>query len=349
MSSNYVDPTLQVIRTPPRRVKVKNISISKKIIGGTGVLCFLIFVYHQTDPGVSTVSTDRENGVRVVQKVETRNSDCLSSITQMRQIKLYSQNDEDGALLQALRCTGGHGTKEYFEFGSQTGVEVNTRILREHFGWKGHLLDGGNENPSISLHKEWFTPSNIVSLLQKYSASKTLDVLSIDCDYDDFFVLREILLAGYRPRVLIIEYNRNFHWDTMAVTTVAKTIGQEGSITAMGDCYFGASASAMTMLADAFRYALVFSNGVNLVFIDRDIAKKLSLILPDAASITPPIEYKIHQPCPGREWGLVDSSIIGVVTDPSVSHVILNETMSKVKLNLVESKQYRFFEPEPEK
>ena len=103
------------------------------------------------------------------------------------------------------------------------------------------------------------------------------------------------------------------------------------------------------MLADAFGYALVFSNSVNLMFIDRDIAKKLGLILPDPASITPPIEDKIHSPCPGREWGLVDSKIIGAVTDPSVSHAILNETMSKVKLNMVEIKQYRFFEPEPEK
>merc|ERR1719215_956526 len=125
-------------------------------------------------------------------------SDCLSRVGNVRGIGLYSQNDEDGVLLQTLRCMGGHGKKEYFEFGSETGIQVNTRILRDLYGWHGHLLDGSNENPDIPLHQEFFTPSNIVSLLEKYKASKTLDVLSVDTDYDDFFTTREILLAGYR-------------------------------------------------------------------------------------------------------------------------------------------------------
>ena len=91
---------------------------------------------------------------------------------------------------------GGMGKKEYFEFGSESGVEVNTRVLRELYGWHGHLLDGGNENPDIPLHKEYFTPSNIVSLLEKYEVSENLDVLSIDADYDDFWIMREIWLPG---------------------------------------------------------------------------------------------------------------------------------------------------------
>ena len=93
---------------------------------------------------------------------------------------MYSQNDEDGALLQTLRCMAweaGHGSKEYFEFDSESGVEVNTRILRDLYGWTAHLLDGSLENPDIPLHKDFFTPSNIVSLLQKYEVSKHLDVL----------------------------------------------------------------------------------------------------------------------------------------------------------------------------
>ena len=134
-------------------------------------------------------------------------NDCLLQIAHVTDIKIYSQNDEDGALLQTLRCMGGHGTKEYFEFGSENGMEVNTRILRDIYGWKGHLLDGGNENDEINLHKEFFSPSNIVSLLEKYKASKSLDVLSIDSDYDDFYIMREILLAGYTPRILIVEFN----------------------------------------------------------------------------------------------------------------------------------------------
>jgi len=50
---------------------------------------------------------------------------------------------------------GGNGSKEYFEFDSESGVEVNTRILRDLYGWTGHLLDGSLENPDIPLHKDF--------------------------------------------------------------------------------------------------------------------------------------------------------------------------------------------------
>ena len=154
----------------------------------------LIFIVNSLNPNVNVADS------QVLKKDSTTTTgqsyDCLASVSHVQNIRLYSQNDEDGALLQILKCLGGHGKKEYFEFGSETGIEVNTRILRDLYGWKGHLLDGGNENPEIPLHKEWFTPSNIVSLLQKYNVDKNLDVLSVDTDYDDFWTTREILVAG---------------------------------------------------------------------------------------------------------------------------------------------------------
>jgi len=170
---------------------------------------------------------------------------------------------------------GGHGTKEYFEFGSESGVEVNTRILRELYDWHGHLLDGGYEDPSIPLHKEYFTPSNIVQLLQKYKVNKNLDVLSIDTDYDDLWIMREILVAGYKPRILITEYNCNFGYE-WSVSTVMKPIGKEEDIHWSGDCYFGASASAFIKLAKVFGYTPVWSNTVNLMWVQIDLAIELN-------------------------------------------------------------------------
>lgn len=207
---------------------------------------------HQWPQRITAITDSSTNATTL-----TQINDCLLRVANVRNIKLYSQNDEDGALLQTLRCMGGHGGKEYFEFGSETGVEVNTRILRELYGWRGHLLDGGNENPDINLHKEWFTPSNIVSLLKKYKVSKNLDVLSIDCDYDDFYVMREILLAGYKPRILMAEYNSNFG-DEWSVSTVAKPVGKEDELRWSGNCYFGVSASALIMLGRVFGYTPVW-------------------------------------------------------------------------------------------
>merc|ERR1712238_106180 len=149
-------------------------------------------------------------------------------------------------------------------------------------------------------HKEFFTPSNIVSLLQKYEVSKHLDVLSVDSDYDDLYVTREILLAGYKPRVLITEFNVNFasEW---AVSTIAKPVGKENEVLWGGDCYFGASAKAIIYLVQAFGYTPVFSNHVNLIFVR--------------------LAQALHHNCSGRKWKLIDDSTMRTkAVDPDISH-----------------------------
>ena len=92
-------------------------------------------------------------------------------------------------------------------------MEVNTRLLREEFGWHGNYLDGGEPNPALSLHHAFFNASNIVGLMRAHGASRNLALLSVDCDFDDLFVLREILLSGFKPRVLVAEYNPQFMLD----------------------------------------------------------------------------------------------------------------------------------------
>lgn len=258
--------------------------------------------------------------------------DCLSRVGNVRNVALYSQNDEDGAILQILRCMGGHGKKEYFEFGSQKGTEVNTRVLRDLYGWKGHLLDGDNEDPAIPLHKEFITPSNIESLLLKYNVSKDLDLLSVDTDYDDFWIMREILLAGYKPRVLIGEYNSNFA-SSWSVSTVAKPIGKESEFGWKGDCYFGVSGTALISLVQAFGYTPVFSNHVNLMFVRLDQAQELNMIIPSIENFPDPDPTPLHSACDGRTWKLIDPAIIKeTATNPKSLHTAFANSFSDVTL-----------------
>ena len=84
---------------------------------------------------------------------------------------------------------------------------------REKKGWKvaeSLLLDGDHENPEIRLEKVIFWPDNIVQLFQRFKVKKTFDLLSVDTDSYEFFMLEAILEAGYQPRVIIVEYNANF-------------------------------------------------------------------------------------------------------------------------------------------
>ena len=84
---------------------------------------------------------------------------------------------------------------------------------REKKGWdvKGSLLlDGGNQNPKINLKKVIFWPDNIVDHFRRFEVKPSFDLLSVDTDSYDFFMLEAILVANYTPRVIIVEYNANF-------------------------------------------------------------------------------------------------------------------------------------------
>ena len=47
-------------------------------------------------------------------------------------------------------------------------------------------MDGGNENESIGLRKEFIQKENIVELFRKYNVPHNINVLSVDIDFNDF-------------------------------------------------------------------------------------------------------------------------------------------------------------------
>merc|ERR1712183_229187 len=88
----------------------------------------------------------------------------------------------------------------------------NTNYLKIVKGWKGLVMDGGFEKPAINLHKEWITKDNVVSLFEKYAVPQEADLVSIDIDGCDLWVLYN-LTKVYRPRVVLVESNPFFAAD----------------------------------------------------------------------------------------------------------------------------------------
>ena len=74
-------------------------------------------------------------------------------------------------------------------------------------------MDGRFEDPSINLKKVMFWPSNIVQLFQEFGVKTHFDLLSVDMDSYDWFILERILEAGYKPRVIVVEININMNLD----------------------------------------------------------------------------------------------------------------------------------------
>ena len=53
----------------------------------------------------------------------------------------------------------------------------------------------------------FFRPSNILDHFDTFEVPTEFDLLSVDTDAYDWFMLETILEAGYRPRVIVTEYN----------------------------------------------------------------------------------------------------------------------------------------------
>jgi hypothetical protein len=121
--------------------------------------------------------------------------------------KTYSQNGEDGVLLKILDLIS-IKHRYYVEFGVQDGSECSTRILREKYNFTGLMMDGSHSNETTNLKQEFIKESNTVDLFIKHKVPMYFDVLSIDIDTFDFWVLERLLSSGlYHPRIIIVEVN----------------------------------------------------------------------------------------------------------------------------------------------
>jgi len=182
--------------------------------------------------------------------------------------RVYSQNGEDGVIKMIFECIG-KSTGTYVEFGCESGNECNTRLLREA-GWKGLLMDGSWHIPQINLQKEFITKSNINDLFKKHHVPKNLELLSIDIDYNDFYVWQAVD-KSYKPDVVVIEYNATHLPHEDKIVLYHPTTMWDGTN------YFGGSLLAMFNLGRSKGYSLVYaeSRGVNLFFIRDDLLEQI--------------------------------------------------------------------------
>jgi hypothetical protein len=191
--------------------------------------------------------------------------------------KVYSQNDEDGILQEIFRRIGA-ASRTFVEFGVETGVECNTaKLLIE--GWRGLWIEGNPESVSamvknfapfiaagkLAVRTSRITAENINELVEKGGMRGDIDLLSIDIDYNDYWVWKAIEVV--RPRVVVIEYNASLrpplslavpydpqeHWD--------------------GSNFYGASLEALVRLGTAKGYRIVGCSiaGVNAFFVRAEL------------------------------------------------------------------------------
>ena len=150
--------------------------------------------------------------------------------------------------------------------GSDDGSECNTRFLLEN-GSNGMITDK-EYYLNLNFKNEFVTAENVNNLLQKYDVPYHIDLLSIDIDYNTFWVWKAI--NKIKPRVVVVEYNAQFP------PSQSKVVKYDPYGKWNWTNYFGASLLAFVKLASTKGYDLVGcdSIGVNCFFILHEEVKR---------------------------------------------------------------------------
>ena len=190
------------------------------------------------------------------------------------ELRVFSQNGEDGVLGEIMRRIGVE-QRFFVEFGVGDGTQCNTRFLSEVLGWSGVYFEIDESDferlqrrfaprDDVATLQHAVTPENVNELFAAAGVPTELDVLSIDIDGQDYWVWKA--LDGYRPRVVIIEYNAAIP----ASERLVEPLGHRWDRSR----YLGASIGAIEKLAAEKGYRLVYAElaGVNAFCVRDDLA-----------------------------------------------------------------------------
>jgi len=187
---------------------------------------------------------------------------------------IVSQWGEDGIIEELLKRIGISGTGTCVEFGAWDGRHMsNTYNLWYNKGWSAILIEGDEKRfreleKAVKKHPK-VTPylafveevgvNSLDSILSRLN-STTIDLLSIDIDGDDYYILKSLSI---RPKILILEYN--------------PTIPPHLSVISSKGTYFGSSAKAIVELGREKGYSLATITETNCIFVTNEDFLKLNI------------------------------------------------------------------------
>ncbi len=198
--------------------------------------------------------------------------------------RCHSQHEEDGILLYIFSLIG-TSNKQCVEICAGDGIECNTANLIKNHRWVGLLVDGDAElvsranefysecadtriyTPKIVQH--WITPANVNELIKSNGFEGAIDLLSLDVDGIDYWLLDALQVI--QPRVVVLEFNHL--WGPEESVTVPNDPDFTCELTEHGSDYAGASLAAFVKLGRKKGYRLVGTNAfaTNAFFVSNDI------------------------------------------------------------------------------
>jgi hypothetical protein len=203
--------------------------------------------------------------------------------------RVYSQADEDGILHEIFRRIG-DGKRTFLELGVGNGLENNSLFLLIQ-GWSGIWIEGSERKVAASrknlaaqiaegrlqLERNFITAPTIDKKIASLTAGREIDLLSIDLDGNDYYILEAI--HSISPRVIVAEYNAKFPPDIPWIIEYNQSHRWDGTD------YFGASLKSLELLLAGRGYSLVGCSvlGTNAFFVRTDLANESRFCAPFTA------------------------------------------------------------------
>ena len=213
--------------------------------------------------------------------------------------KCFSQNDEDGITLEIIKRLG---IKKgvFAELGPGNGLENNTIILAA-LKWKGlwigseDLLFKYNNSTNFQFFKERITKENALKFFNEAIRNlneKKVDVLSLDLDGNDIYILDELLKEIKHPSLIIVEYNAKFP------PPIKFKIKYDSQFVWAGDDYFGASLSEFENVLKNYSYKLICCNsytGSNAFFVKNNFVDLFKEVPKEIEKIYVEPHYQLYE------------------------------------------------------
>ena len=141
----------------------------------------------------------------------------------------------------------------------------------------------------LAIESAFLTAANVDEVLERVAPAKEIDLLSIDLDGNDYYLLEAI--RSVQPRVIVAEYNAKFPADVTWVMEYNEAHRWDSTD------YFGASLKAFETLLAGRGYSLVGCNivGTNAFFVRTELAKDPPFCAPfTSENHYEPVRYYLH-------------------------------------------------------
>lgn len=257
----------------------------------------------------------------------------------------FSAQGEDGIILYILTLVG-MANRKGVDIGAGVGYENNNINLAVNHDFELLLIDSSSEKEEIAKRvlrriksfripplylREFVKAETVYELIARKGFGEELDVLSIDIDGMDYWILKTLLSKGSNPRLIIVKIH--VAWGP----EVGLTRPYRADFTTQSQPEMGASITAYSLLLDSFGYRLVGCNmnGTSAFFLRNNVGQthfpKSYEALHCFTHILPvhfPMLAEQLQAAKNVDWALVGTNKEGYVVEtylPAGSKVLLEQ------------------------